>query len=52
MSSELEHRIAIIAALRCGRTPKEVVNFLHFQKSSVCDIVMNFKEFEQTGTGP
>ena len=49
MSSELERRTAIIVALRCGRTPKEIVEFFHFPKSTVYDIAKTFKESGEAG---
>ncbi|QQP42504.1 Uncharacterized protein FKW44_017193 [Caligus rogercresseyi] len=35
MSSELERRTAIIVALRCGRAPKEIIDFVKFPKATV-----------------
>ncbi|QQP56347.1 Hypothetical protein FKW44_000966 [Caligus rogercresseyi] len=32
MSSELERTTAIIVALRCGRAPKEIIDFFKFPK--------------------
>ncbi|QQP55551.1 Transposable element tcb2 transposase [Caligus rogercresseyi] len=44
MSSELECRTAIIVALRCGRAPKEIIDFFKFPKATVYSIAKSFKE--------
>ncbi|QQP55552.1 Transposable element tcb1 transposase [Caligus rogercresseyi] len=46
MSSELERRTAIIVALRCGRAPKEIIDFFKFPKATVYSIAKSFKESE------
>ncbi|QQP40066.1 Transposable element tcb1 transposase, partial [Caligus rogercresseyi] len=46
MSSELERRTAIIVALRCGRAPKEIINFFEFPKATVYSIAKSFKELQ------
>ncbi|QQP58086.1 Transposable element tcb2 transposase [Caligus rogercresseyi] len=51
MSSELECRTAIIVALRCGRAPKEIINFFKFPKATVYSIAKSFKESEDIEDG-
>ncbi|QQP50039.1 Uncharacterized protein FKW44_010905 [Caligus rogercresseyi] len=46
MSSELERRTAIIVALRCGRAPKEIIDFFKFPKATVYSIAKSFKELQ------
>ncbi|QQP56702.1 Uncharacterized protein FKW44_001455 [Caligus rogercresseyi] len=52
MSSELERRTAIIVALRCGRAPKEIIDFFKFPKATVYSIAKSFKESEIRGRIP
>ena len=49
MSTDSERRTAIIVALRCDRTPKEIVDFFDFPKSTVYDLAKSFKGSEETG---
>ncbi|QQP31415.1 Uncharacterized protein FKW44_025018 [Caligus rogercresseyi] len=51
MSSELERRTAIIVALRCGRAPKEIIDFFKFPKATVYSIAKSFKESEDIEEG-
>ncbi|QQP37037.1 Transposable element tcb1 transposase [Caligus rogercresseyi] len=51
MSSELEHRTAIIVALRCGRAPKEIIDFFKFPKATVYSIAKSFKKSEDIEEG-
>ncbi|QQP38684.1 Transposable element tcb1 transposase [Caligus rogercresseyi] len=51
MSSELERRTAIIGALRCGRAPKEIIDFFKFCKATVYSIAKSFKESEDIEEG-
>ncbi|QQP54865.1 Uncharacterized protein FKW44_007845, partial [Caligus rogercresseyi] len=51
MSSELECRTAIIVALRCGRAPKEIIDFFKFPKATVYSIAKSFKESEDIEEG-
>ncbi|QQP48859.1 Transposable element tcb2 transposase [Caligus rogercresseyi] len=51
MSSELEHRTAIIMALRCGRAPKEIIDFFKFPMATVYSIAKSFKELEDIEEG-
>ncbi|QQP42134.1 Transposable element tcb1 transposase [Caligus rogercresseyi] len=51
MSSELERRTAIIVALRCGRAPKEIINFFKFPKVTVYSIAKSFRESEDIEEG-
>ncbi|QQP53749.1 Uncharacterized protein FKW44_006339 [Caligus rogercresseyi] len=51
MSSELERRTAIIVALRCGRSPKEIIDFFKFPKATVYSIAKSFKESEDIEEG-
>ncbi|QQP41715.1 Transposable element tcb1 transposase [Caligus rogercresseyi] len=44
MSSEVERRTAIIVAFRCGRAPKEIIDFFKFPKATVYSIAKSFKE--------
>ncbi|QQP57372.1 Uncharacterized protein FKW44_002338 [Caligus rogercresseyi] len=51
MSSELERRTTIIVALRCGRAPKEIIDFFKFPKATVYSIAKSFKESEDIEEG-
>ncbi|QQP40229.1 Uncharacterized protein FKW44_014210 [Caligus rogercresseyi] len=51
MSSELERRTAIIVALRCGREPKEIIDFFKFPKATVYSIAKSLKESEDIEEG-
>ncbi|QQP53811.1 Uncharacterized protein FKW44_006424 [Caligus rogercresseyi] len=51
MSSELERRTAIIVAIRCGRAPKEIIDFFKFPKATVYSIAKSFKESEDIEEG-
>ncbi|QQP58498.1 Uncharacterized protein FKW44_003837 [Caligus rogercresseyi] len=51
MYSELERRTAIIVALRCGRAPKEIIDFFKFPKATVYSIAKSFKESEDIEEG-
>ncbi|QQP50087.1 Uncharacterized protein FKW44_010969 [Caligus rogercresseyi] len=51
MSSVLERRTAIIVALRCGRAPKEIIDFFKFPKATVYSIAKSFKESEDIEEG-
>ncbi|QQP38637.1 Transposable element tcb2 transposase [Caligus rogercresseyi] len=51
MSSELERRTTIIVALRCGRAPKEIIDFFKFPKATVYSIANSFKESEDIEEG-
>ncbi|QQP49713.1 Uncharacterized protein FKW44_010479 [Caligus rogercresseyi] len=51
MSSKLERRTAIIVALRCGRVPKEIIDFFKFHKATVYSIAKSFKESEDIEEG-
>ncbi|QQP55531.1 Transposable element tcb2 transposase, partial [Caligus rogercresseyi] len=51
MSLELERRTAIIVALRCGSTPKEIIHFFKFPKATVYSIAKSFKESEDIEEG-
>ncbi|QQP39699.1 Uncharacterized protein FKW44_013506 [Caligus rogercresseyi] len=51
MSSKLERRTAIIVALRCGRAPKEIIDFFKFPKATVYSIAKSFKESEDIEEG-
>ncbi|QQP48772.1 Transposable element tcb1 transposase [Caligus rogercresseyi] len=50
MSSELEHR-TVIVALRCGRPPKEIIDFFKFPKATDYSIAKSFKESEDIEEG-
>ncbi|QQP35140.1 Uncharacterized protein FKW44_023285, partial [Caligus rogercresseyi] len=51
MPSELERRKAIIVALRCGRAPKEIIDFFKFSKATVYSIAKSVKESENNEEG-
>ncbi|QQP38685.1 Transposable element tcb1 transposase [Caligus rogercresseyi] len=51
MSSELEHRTAIIVAIRCGCAPKEIIDHFKFPKATVYSIAKSFKESEDIEEG-
>ncbi|QQP57222.1 Uncharacterized protein FKW44_002139 [Caligus rogercresseyi] len=51
MSSELECKTAISVALRCGRAPKEIIDFFKFPKATVYSIAKSFKESEDIEEG-
>ncbi|QQP52364.1 Uncharacterized protein FKW44_004497, partial [Caligus rogercresseyi] len=51
MSSELERSTAIIVALRCGRAPKEIIDFFKFPKATVYSIAKSFKESDDIEEG-
>ncbi|QQP51341.1 Uncharacterized protein FKW44_012667, partial [Caligus rogercresseyi] len=42
---------AIIVALRCGRAPKEIIDFFKFPKATVYSIAKSFKESEDIEEG-
>ncbi|QQP42305.1 Transposable element tcb1 transposase, partial [Caligus rogercresseyi] len=42
---------AIIVALRCGRAPKEIIDFFKFPKATVYSIAKSFKESEYIEEG-
>ncbi|QQP36215.1 Uncharacterized protein FKW44_021246, partial [Caligus rogercresseyi] len=44
-------RTAIIVALRCGRAPKEIINFFQFPKATFYSIAKSFKESEDIEEG-
>ncbi|QQP38140.1 Uncharacterized protein FKW44_018638, partial [Caligus rogercresseyi] len=51
MSSELERRGGLIVALRCGRAPKEIIDFFKFPNATVYGITKSFKESEDIEEG-
>ncbi|QQP51641.1 Uncharacterized protein FKW44_013064 [Caligus rogercresseyi] len=43
--------MAIIVVLRCGRAPKEIIDFFKFPKATVYSIAKSFKESEDIEEG-
>ncbi|QQP31623.1 Uncharacterized protein FKW44_025281 [Caligus rogercresseyi] len=52
MSSELDRRTAIIVSLRCGRAPKEMIDFFKFPKATVYSIAKSFKGLRTSRKDP